>query len=203
MIFDVGANVGQSATLYGKRFPASTVFSFEPAADTFRHLQSNTTSFRNIRCFNVAFAAKPGMGFLAHGATSDLNKVVSDLEACDGADLGACERTRQETIDEFCAEKYIRRIDYLKIDAEGADLDIIRGAERMLRQARVSVIEVEVGVAPENQLHVPLHELKLHLEQREYLIFGFYEQTYEWKRRLSHLRRANVVFIARSLSGLP
>lgn len=47
------------------------------------------------------------------------------------------------TVDEFSAARELARIDWLTLDAEGWDGMILRGAERMLSERRVSVLEFE------------------------------------------------------------
>ena len=47
------------------------------------------------------------------------------------------------TVDEFASRHAVRRIHHLALDAEGSDLRILRGAESMLRQSRISLLEFE------------------------------------------------------------
>ncbi|HMP83224.1 MAG TPA: FkbM family methyltransferase [Verrucomicrobiota bacterium] len=200
-IFDVGANIGQSAMEYAKRFPSARISSFEPAAGTFRQLERNVKAFPNVRCFQVALAAESGDALLTQNDRSDLNRIVrhapGDLPAA------GCERVVKRTLDAFCEELRVPRIHYLKIDTEGADLDVLRGAERMLGDQQVDVIEVEVGIGLDNDRHVTLQPMRQHLEARGYRVFGFYEQVNEWTRKLPHLRRVNVVFISGRLDQPP
>lgn len=204
IMFDVGANVGQSAAVYATRFPEAKVLSFEPAATTFQQLMKATARFPNIKCFNLGFAARPSEGRLMRGEHSDLDRLVPSP-----TDGKTSEPVKLEAIDTFCEANKVARIDYLKIDTEGGDLEVLRGAEGMLGSGKIAVIEVEVGIGLDNELHVPLQEIRQHLELRNYHIFGFYDQVGEWKRRLPHLRRANVAFIAnhidlpRALAGIP
>src|SRR6476661_6549330 len=60
IIFDVGANVGQSATAYVTEFPKSLVYCFEPVDETFRLLQENVGKYENVRPYRLAFAAARG-----------------------------------------------------------------------------------------------------------------------------------------------
>ena len=50
-------------------------------------------------------------------------------------------------LDDYCAEHGIERIDLLKLDVEGAELEALRGAERLLREARVGCVMFEVSQA--------------------------------------------------------
>lgn len=199
VIFDVGANIGQSAEIYAKRFPSATIFSFEPAAETFKQLKQNVSVFSNVRCMKLAFASQVGTGTLAHGTHSNMTRIISNQSRADLVLADNCETIDQTTIDDFCKQQKMHKIDYLKVDTEGADLEVLRGAEQMIQNAMIEVIEVEAGIGLDNELHVPCQNFRDYLESKGYSVFGFYEQVNEWKRQLSHLRRTNVVFISKSL----
>ncbi|MCE3266580.1 MAG: methyltransferase FkbM family [Solirubrobacterales bacterium] len=69
----------------------------------------------------------------------------------------------------------------------------------MLSRERVGLVQVEAGLNPENDLHVPLEALRAELEKHGYRLFGFYEQVGEWPTQGPQLRRTNAVFLARTL----
>jgi FkbM family methyltransferase len=201
VIFDVGANIGQSASGYSRQFPQSEIFSFEPASQTFDILKKNVSIFQNVKCFKCAFASEVKRGVMKHGEHSDINRLVSKVEEQHTNKNEEWEYVEQNTIDNFCSQNGITKINYLKIDTEGYDLNVLKGAEDMLAKSMIDVIEVEVGISSDNELHVPLQEIKIYLEMLNYRVFGFYEQFNEWKRNLPHLRRANAVFISSQLNS--
>src|SRR5205085_11763068 len=49
------------------------------------------------------------------------------------------------TLDEFCGQENIDKIDLLKIDAEGHELEVLKGARRMIEQKKVNWIHFEFG----------------------------------------------------------
>ena len=101
-----------------------------------------------------------------------------------------------ETFDEWADEARLDAVDYLKVDTEGRDLEVLRGAERRLGAGSIGLVEVESGLNPDNELHVPDRSFREFLEPKGYRLFGVYEQTLEWPSRRPFLRRANLVFIA-------
>jgi hypothetical protein len=101
-----------------------------------------------------------------------------------------------ETFDHWADDAGVESVDYLKVDTEGYDLEVLRGAERRLATSSVGLVEVEAGMNPDNRLHVPEASFRELLEPRGYRLFGVYEQTLEWPTRDAFLRRANLVFIA-------
>jgi len=77
---------------------------------------------------------------------------------------------------------------------------VLRGAERLLREGSIDLLEAEAGMHPENDRHVPFREITQHLEDRGYRLFGIYDQTHEWTTGAPHLRRTNPVFISPRLA---
>ena len=99
------------------------------------------------------------------------------------------------TLAAVCETEKIDWISYLKIDTEGGDLEVLKGAEDLLAQQRVDLVEVEAGMGPDNELHVPFGVLQGYLEQRDYVLFGIYEQAYK-RAGAPNLRRTNPVFMS-------
>lgn len=64
IVFDVGANVGQSAKHYLKCFPNSHIYCFEPSSNTFRRLQDNLEVNDRIHCVQMALSSSRGKGKL-------------------------------------------------------------------------------------------------------------------------------------------
>src|SRR5687768_17293358 len=59
-VFDVGANVGQSATRFAQEFPGAAIHSFEPVASTFEKLSRAVPS--RVRCHQIALGAAQDTG---------------------------------------------------------------------------------------------------------------------------------------------
>lgn len=191
-VFDVGANVGQSALDFSRAFPEATIWSFEPFAEPYRELV-RATSGRRVRCFQLALGAEPGTKRVA---PDDQSTDSSLVETSPSASSRPVEEVRVETVDRFAREHGIERIDLLKVDTEGMDLDVLRGADALLDAHAVTFVEVEAGMNPENRRHVPFEVLKSFLEERGYVLFAVYEQVPEWSGA-AQLRFANPVFVAR------
>jgi FkbM family methyltransferase len=71
-VFDVGANIGQSARSYLNKFPDSRIYCFEPVDATFRELQKNLQSYGNVLTFKLALGAGRGRGKMVLEGSSDL-----------------------------------------------------------------------------------------------------------------------------------
>lgn len=196
IVFDVGANVGQSSMIYLARLPMSHIYCFEPVSDTFRELQDNLKANERIDCYQLAFGSSTGKGKMSLQGSSDMFFLLSlSKESPMNSDL-TTETVEIITMDEFCQTKGIEQINYLKIDTEGGDLEVLKGAVNMLTEQRIDFVEVEAGMNPGNNWHVPFETLKEFLESHSYFLFGIYEQVSEWPTKELHLRRTNSLFIS-------
>ncbi len=195
VVFDVGANQGQSARKYLSSFPGATIYCFEPVENTFLQLQENLRGRDNVHIFKLALGAVRGMGAMVTEGGSDMFFLLrASSQQASGA--SRLEEVELATLDGFCGDNNIDQIDYLKIDTEGGDLDVLKGADRMLTRHQVDVVEVEAGMNGRNMRHVPFDVFGRFFEDKSYFLFGIYEQMNEWPKREPHLRRTNPVFIS-------
>jgi FkbM family methyltransferase len=190
-VFDVGANIGQSARHYREAFPAAQLYCFEPVQATFDRLAGSLRDDKATHCFRLAFGRTAGTGEIAVGQHSDQASLTTRP-----ADTTHVESVPVETLDGFCSSRALDRVGLLKIDTEGGDLTVLEGAEALLAGQKIDVIEVEAGMSPRNARHVPFEAFTAHLGARNYFLFGIYEQVLEWTTREPNLRRVNPVFIS-------
>lgn len=197
---DVGANVGQTAKHIREAFPVATIHSIEPIQKTFDLLRFNTAGL-NVKVHNHALGARNEIISIKideGNENSSINSLVKDNNEITTGNT-VMEDIQVLTVTEFCNLQKIERVDYLKIDTEGFDLEVIKGASAMLENHKVSFIEAEVSMNPGNNFHVSFEEVKKYLEEKKYFLFGIYEQVHEWKPKTHVLRRSNVLFISEKL----
>ena len=191
VIFDVGANVGQSAKAFCRSFPNASIFSFEPIDETYRTLKNELRNHPSVRCFNLAISDSSNSLTMKTGETSLMSRITDESNAAQNT-----QTVPAQTIDDFCIEHGIRNISLLKVDTEGHDLKVLSGASDMLRDQSIDIVDVELGMSYRNDYHAPFDFAKSWLEDQEYVLFAVYEQRNEWIRREPHLRRTNAVFIS-------
>ncbi len=140
-IFDIGANVGQTARQFVSTFPESAIHAFEPAPATFEMLRRSVSGDANVSCHQLAFGEKSGLVDFYQYFESKMSG-LSQIEDSTRSRAKPVDviKVRCETIDAFCSERGIEVIDLLKIDTEGHDLQVIQGAGRMLQDGRIKFI---------------------------------------------------------------
>ncbi len=78
------------------------------------------------------------------------------------------------TLDEFCRERGLARIDLLKMDLQGGELLALRGAAGLLRAGAVDVIYTEVVTVPHYHGQCYFHEVTAELYAHGFRLFGVY-----------------------------
>lgn len=190
VIFDVGANTGQSVIAYGAAFPGAKIFSFEPDPDTFQQLKNTIAKSQlDAPAFNYALGSTAGPVQFDNTVPSDRRKVVSGGAA-------GLPSVQVKQLDSIFPTFGISAIDYLKIDTEGHDLDVLKGAKSLLTDGKVKIVETECSVNRDNTHHVSLWMITDLLEGYGYRLFHLFEQAPEWPTGRPNLRRVNAVFIS-------
>lgn len=144
VFFDVGANRGDYSKALINKFRGSKVYSFEPLPSTFGMLKKETQSFENIYCINKALGAQEGRRKIySDGAGSGLSSFFP-LES-QAENKSHMEEVCITTLDSFCSANEIRQIDFLKIDVEGFEFEVLKGAETMIKSNKIRNIQFEFG----------------------------------------------------------
>ena len=137
--FDIGAHFGQYTLVAASAVGDSgAVHSFEPGPIQFHYLQRNVelNGYKNARLNNVALGEQEGqMGFeLGPAFNLGASRLVEGPSEIN---------VRIITLDKYCEENNISSIDALKIDVEGAELQVFHGASNMLNHFPPKVIFYE------------------------------------------------------------
>jgi FkbM family methyltransferase len=162
VIVDVGAHVGESALPFARAFPEARVFAFEPVPTTFSTLQERTSNVPRIECFNLALGAYDGEATFQPAASSGHNSLLNVSEP--GTETVT---VRVTTGDAWAAAHDAERIDVLKIDTEGYEIEVLKGFDGLVRAGKVRSILAECEfdrVTPEP--HTSFFELYEHLTGR-------------------------------------
>ena len=141
---DVGAHVGYFSLLAGRQDgPGGSVLSIEPNPVVLEQLRRNVerSRLRHVQVVHTACGAShDAVRLYLH---TESNSSMASLSA-QNATSGTAVDVPCTTLDDLCKERGIARVSLVKIDVEGAELAVLRGMERVLREMRpVIVLEVE------------------------------------------------------------
>lgn len=146
-VLDVGANTGLYS-LFFSRLVTDTgkVFAFEPGSETYLNLIDNLelNNVHNIDCIKAALSNEVGEAFLTSydektlAFQGDSFKYISKHNSQVSDELG--DKIQTLTIDSFVEEKSLSRVDFIKIDVEGAEKLVLEGAIETLKKFRPKII---------------------------------------------------------------
>ncbi|WLW52678.1 FkbM family methyltransferase [Streptomyces sp. YU58] len=142
-IADVGAHVGYFSLIAALAAPKATVHAFEPVDQVHARLSVNVRSngVQNVRLHQAGVSDQPGWADISVRFAGNLLSTGSTLEgAAADAEL---KRIRLLTLDDVFAET---RVDLVKIDVEGHEMSVLKGARQLLKRDRPAVLlEALVG----------------------------------------------------------
>lgn len=191
VIFDVGANYGQTAEYYSKSFPDAKIYSFEPVKSSFEKLTANTKNLLNVAVFQNAFgnAEKTVEIALFDENQSQLNSLKESSNKADAVK----ETIRVTTIDSFLKSEGIAAIDLLKIDTEGYEVEVLTGAFSSIRAGKIKLVLCEVALSAVNQKNTPICSVIEFLLGNSYTLLGLYDTNINYLKE--GLAYSNALFV--------
>ena len=144
VIFDVGSNNGQYLGHLLKRFAGRNVqfYCFEPDPVAHTQLLKTAAGKSNVHVFNLAFGSEAGMMSLYQNNSGSVGSSLVSLD----------EKPNQQKVDvqvmpldAFCKEHQIEHIDFLKVDTEGFEGEVLKGATELIAQNKINYIQLEHG----------------------------------------------------------
>jgi len=155
---DAGAYTGSVTNLFGKLVTSSgKIFAFEPSKETFIKLCDNTKDNKHIRCINSAISDYHGCGYLCIYGPPTGYCMVDPLGAKTQMDEYIDKRKKNfekinvTYIDKFCEDNLIEKVDFIKIDVEGQELEVLYGAEKTIDRSEHIKLIIEIHNQPERK----------------------------------------------------
>jgi FkbM family methyltransferase len=180
VVFDVGANVGQTTRRFRELFPEATIHCFEPVDECFVELTRVYGSCESVKLHKKAVADTPGQRqfFRNREAPTSSLLSVSATNAIYPIDLSASLEIETVTLDRFCSENGISKIDILKMDIQGGEMMALQGASGLLNGQAIDLLLTEVwfNQVYENQAYY--HDISEFLFRFGYHPYGLYDLNY-------------------------
>jgi FkbM family methyltransferase len=141
-IFDVGANVGDWSTLAASTFPAAKIHAFEPVPPTFKHLQDRLATVSNTSLHPY------GLG--KENKRTEITYYGDDLSFLSTVNYAIQTHLPSTQMpieirrgDDILKETNVTKIDFLKLDIEGMEIEALYGFEQALKEQRIGFIQFE------------------------------------------------------------
>ncbi len=202
VIFDVGAHWGESALKFRELWPSAAIYSFEPFAESFAKLKKNVSHDHDVKTIPLAVSAQSGTGSLHPTNYSVANSLLEVDPAinhwADDSDFINKKTASVETVtlDVFATGNGISKIDLLKMDIQGSELDALRGAEKLLSQQAIDVIICEVEFTPLYKNQAYFWDVASFLHDHHYHFVNFIDLK---ESEIRVLRWADALFVKPSI----
>lgn len=139
-IVDCGANIGLASLFFAARFPQAKIIAVEADASNFAMLVRNTEGVSNIVPVHAAVWCEATTVFLDSSIESAWGRRV--LGAGAQEDSAAGDTVRAVTMPQLMTDHGLARIDLLKIDIEGSELELFSGDVSWMSKVSTVVIEL-------------------------------------------------------------
>lgn len=174
VVFDVGAHRGETVEYFLTAFPRCRIISFEPVPESFSILASRFGSDPRVVLEECALGQEQGQAVMTLRSDSMTNSLATTPEA---RLSGSAQSIHVSTVDHMRDAHSVPTIDILKIDVEGFETQVLRGAEQSLKGNAIRTILCEFTLDPDDQAHTQLWELLELIHLFGYKTVGIYDQS--------------------------
>jgi FkbM family methyltransferase len=170
IVLDIGAHIGVYTLFMAHLLDPKLgrVYAFEPNPDTFPLLKHHvhTNNLTHVFPVNVALGSLVADAefFIAPSNNSSMSSMHRRLEG------SRCATVKVSTLERFCCDTGIQRIDFIKMDAEGAEPEIMEGGRTILGSLRPQMLLEVNGPALSRNGRCP-RDLLLLLRDLNYAVF--------------------------------
>jgi FkbM family methyltransferase len=177
---DAGAHVGHFIDLLRSSFTDPKIHAFEPAPEPFARLKARYAGMPHVNLVNAGLGISGGeIGFNIFD-NQTLNSFLPMLHSGKGT-LGEPKLVRSIKVpvyrlDEYAMSAGLARIDLLKIDTQGYELNILNGARQLLAEGRIRAVLLELNFVPLYDGQVWAHEIFAFLHGQGFGLVDLYEK---------------------------
>ena len=143
VLFDVGANQGQTVNKYIEVFSNSNIHSFEPSPKTFEILKKNTSNMENVSIWNYGVGSKTDLLLLNENKSSVMSSFL-ELGEQGWGEIKKKTMVDIITIDNFLDQHKISKVDVLKLDVQGFEVEIFKGAKKSMTEGKIGLLYFEI-----------------------------------------------------------
>jgi len=141
IVIDAGSNFGIFACLAATIAKEGNVYAFEPVGETFGYLQKNTSHYTNINSFKLAIGEKDKNSEMFFNPDHLYDSSLKNSAFCTSQQESYCnhQAVKVITIDSFISSSHLEKFDFLKIDTESYEKEILRGAKKSIKKFKPTI----------------------------------------------------------------
>ena len=185
IIFDIGANKGQSIERFLKINENSLIHSFEPIIEEFNNLKKKYYNYDNIKLNNLALGeekTKRTLNITGHTGNSSFFEIKKDSNwvKLRSEQLGINKENyvtkktevNLDTVDSYCNTNSINNINIMKIDTQLYEQQVLMGSENMIKNQKIDAIEIEIVFSSVYKKYVNFSDIEKYVLPYNYRFSG-------------------------------
>ena len=186
IVFDLGANIGEWAKeVLTRHQDVAEMHIFEPLAQVHKNLVDSLRGENNVKILAQNMAAGSREEIKTFYQYDDHSTLSTFYRSCWMESQGWIQPPQKctvftTTVDRYCQRLGIKRINFLKIDVQGAELDVLYGASDLLKYGKIDYIQFEYGTTY-REANITLKEVCEYLQKYRYSIFKILPQGLEYR----------------------
>ena len=146
-IFDVGCHHGEWSLLIDKFIHDSKVHTFEISESNFKILEKKLYHDKFVNNNFGLSNVEGDFKYKDYGKDSQINTSIINSNYHDNSTKFNLKKTKMKIGDNYCKNKNINFIDFLKIDTEGSEHFVLKGFNQMIDKGKIRLIQFEYGYA--------------------------------------------------------
>ena len=185
-IIDVGAHVGETFFKLIDINKNSSIYSFEPSKNNFKKLEFNTYRNKNIKAYNIGLGHKNEFKYFYENISSpissfldfDKNNQLKTLWGINDIKKNKKYKVKIFKFDTWIKDKKIKTIELFKIDTQGFELNVLKGAKESLNKKIIKNIIVEIIFIKVYEKQPKFNEINNLLNDYNYELKAIIDQSY-------------------------
>jgi FkbM family methyltransferase len=181
-VVEFGAADGRDTEALARRFTKARVFGIEPVPESFKRLVARTSLVSNLVALEAAVGSSSGETTLFISSEADASSIFRPVKTGSAFDKHAETVgdvvVQQVTLDEISAKHEISSIEILKMDAQGAELEALKGASKLLGQSAIKLVFAEIQFIRLYENACLFYELWAFLESQDFYLHGVYNMSH-------------------------
>jgi FkbM family methyltransferase len=178
MIFDVGANEGQSVDEFKSAFPDASICSFEPSPQTHETLKKHCEGIPGARTWNCGIGSSNGTLPFREMEHNVKSSFLLPSVKCSGQIVKTTD-VPVITLDSFAKEQGIDFVHVLKSDTQGYDFEVLKGASGLMENNRIALVYFEIIFSDMYKNLPSIPEVLRYLTEKNFTLVTFYRQYFQ------------------------
>lgn len=147
IILEAGAHIGRDTIKMAKLWPNSKIYAFEPVPELFKELEIKAKKFNNIFCYNLALGQKnePRKFFVSSGRSTAVSSLYEPGQELKEENIFNEINVDVVNLDNWAKENKIKKIDFMWLDMQGAELEVLEAAPTIIKNTQVLLIEANLS----------------------------------------------------------